>query len=120
MPANPFAKNCVEVIRRLSCKMPVPPPEPPGCQLVTPAPSVVSTYVLVPVSGGSLNVYVVVAVLGSNVTLLLVVADCRTTPPVTVTVVATKLPALLRSASVLGTSSDVAASTVVYVLLKCV
>ena len=73
-----------------------------------------------PVLDGNLNVYVVVAALGSNVTLLLAVDDCSTTPPVTVTVVAAKLPILSRSTNVLGTSSDVAAKTVVYVLLKCV
>ena len=61
-----------------------------------------------------------VAALGSNVTLLLVVDDCSTTPPVTVTVVAAKLPRVSRDTNVLGTSSDVAASTVVYVFTKCV
>ena len=61
-----------------------------------------------------------VAAFGSNVTLLLVVDDCSTTPPVTVTVVAAKLPIPSRSTNVFGVSSDVAASTVVYVFTKCV
>ena len=43
VPAVPTAKNCVDVLRPLSCAIPVPPDELIGCQLVTPAPSVVNT-----------------------------------------------------------------------------
>ena len=64
--------------------------------------------------------YVFVDPFGNKLTLLPLVDDCSTTPPVTVTVVAAKLPRVSRDTNVLGTSSDVAASTVVYVFTKCV
>ena len=55
----------------------------------------------------------VVAGSGSKVTLSLVIDDCSTTPAVTATLVAAKLPASSRSTNVLGISSGVPATTVV-------